>query len=214
MEFLLEHAARYLARDPRAGDVLSAFAGLRPLVRPAEVTETARISREHSVLVSNSGLITITGGKWTTYRRMGADVVDQAIGVGGLAARPCTTETLTLHGGEPSPPDGSHLSVYGADRPALSALLDERAGWKERLHPRLPYLAGEVVWAARHEHARTVEDVLARRTRALFLDARASQEAAPEVAALLAEALGRDPGWKEDQVRGFCEVAEGYRISP
>jgi glycerol-3-phosphate dehydrogenase len=212
VEFLLTHVARYLTREAQRADVLSTFAGLRPLVRPPHPTETARISREHTIVVSASGLVTIAGGKWTTYRRMGAEVVDHATRVGGLPSRPSATESLTLHGWQPVPTDHSHLSVYGADRPALTALLAERPGWDRPLHPRLPYLAGEVVWAARHEHARTVEDVLARRTRALFLDAQASREAAPEVAALLAETLGRDSGWQEDQVQRYRELAAGYLL--
>jgi glycerol-3-phosphate dehydrogenase len=144
---------------------------------------------------------------------MGAEVVDHAAGVAGLAARPSTTESLTLHGWDPTSPVHSHLSIYGADRAALAALIAERPGWDRPLHPRLPYLAGEAVWAARHEHARTVEDVLARRTRALFLDARASQEAAPDIAALMAETLGHDAGWQEDQVRRYRELAAGYLLN-
>lgn len=214
VEFLLKHAARYLTRDPEPGDILSAFAGLRPLVRPPHATETARISREHTIVVSASGLITIAGGKWTTYRRMGMEVVDQAIEVGRLAGRPSATATLMLHGGQINSPEDSHppLSVYGADRPAVTALLADRPAWAGLLHPRLPYRAGEVVWAARFEHARTVEDVMARRTRALFLDARASQEAAPEVAALLATTLNRDAVWQDEEVRRYRELAEGYLI--
>jgi glycerol-3-phosphate dehydrogenase len=217
VEFLLRHAARYLTRDPHPGDVLSAFAGLRPLVRPAHATETARISREHTIVVAPSGLVTIAGGKWTTYRLMGADVVDEARAVGGLPARPSATEGLALHGWQDSPSwarlgDASG-SVHGADGTALEAVLGERPGWDRPLHPRLPYRAGEVVWAARHEQARTVEDVLARRTRALFLDARASREAAPAVAALLAEVLGRDAVWQAEQVGQYSELANRYLIA-
>jgi glycerol-3-phosphate dehydrogenase len=213
VDFLLRHAARYLTRDPKPEDVLSAFAGLRPLVRPPHATETAKISREHTIVVSGSGLVTIAGGKWTTYRRMGAEVVDQAAAIGRLPTRPSTTETLTLHGWQPASADRSSLSVYGADLQALSTLFAERPEWDRPLHPRLPYRSGEVVWAARHEQARTVEDVLARRTRALFLDARASQEAAPGVAALLAEALGRDADWQADQVKRYRDVADGYLLT-
>jgi glycerol-3-phosphate dehydrogenase len=212
VDFLLKHAARYLTRDPRPYDVLSAFAGLRPLVRPPHATETARISREHTIVVSASGLVTIAGGKWTTYRRMGAEVVAAAAEVAGLPARPCATESLVLHGGQSGPSNESALSVYGADRAAVEALCSERPEWDAPLHPRLPYRAGEVVWAARHEQACTVEDVLARRTRALFLDARASAEAAPAVAALLATALGKDARWQSEQVERYCELVRGYRL--
>ena len=99
-----------------------------------------------------------------------------------------------------------------ADAADLAIVAAERPGWDEPLHLNLPYRVCDVVWAARHEMARTVEDVLARRTRALFLDARASQAAAPEVAALLAATLGRDAGWQEDQVRSYRELADGYLL--
>jgi glycerol-3-phosphate dehydrogenase len=207
--FLLHHAARYLTRDPAPRDVLSAFAGLRPLVGPIQTRATSEISREHIVTVSSSGLVTVTGGKWTTYRRMGADAVARAAAVAGLPARACATEHLVLHGGSSGPVDGP-LGVYGSDIPALERLLAERPEWSEPLHPALPYRAGEVVWAARFEMARTVEDVLARRTRALVLDARASQAAAPRVAALLAAELGRDAHWQAEQVRQYQELASGY----
>ena len=212
VEFLLQHAARYLTRGPQRGDVLSCFAGLRPLVRPPQATETARISREHTIVVSTAGLVTIAGGKWTTYRRMGAEVVSHAAEVGGLVARPSVTETLALHGWQATPADDSPLSVHGTDRAAIEALCAERPEWDRRLHPRLPYRGGEVVWAARHEHARTIEDVLSRRTRALLLDARASIEAAPEVSRLLAAALNKDATWQEDQVQRYRELAGGYLL--
>jgi glycerol-3-phosphate dehydrogenase len=212
VDFLLRHAARYLTKAPQPDDVLCAFAGLRPLVRPTQTTETARISREHTIVVSASGLVTITGGKWTTYRRMAVEVVDQAVAVAQLAPRPSTTETLTLHAGRENSEGDGALAVYGGDLPALQALFAESPEWGRPIHPRLPYRAGEVVWAARHEQARSVEDVLARRTRALFLDARASLEAAPEVAALLAAALGRDAAWQERQVALYRELARGYLL--
>jgi glycerol-3-phosphate dehydrogenase len=211
--YLLDHVARYLARSPHASDVLSTFAGLRPLLRGRIGGSTARLSREHAVVVSNSGLITITGGKWTTYRRMAIDAVDHAVSVGGLPDRPSTTDRLKLHGWV-AEPDGTNdaLSIYGADASQLRALCSEHPGWAQRLHPTLPYRAGEVVWAARHEAARTVGDVLARRTRALFLDARASTETAPLVAAILGAELERDQAWQDRQVAQFRELAQGYLV--
>ncbi len=211
IEFLLTHIARYLTRDPLPADVLSCFAGLRPLVRGGRAAEkTAALSRDHTLLVSPSGLVTITGGKWTTYRRMGEDAVDQAALVAGLDERPCPTADLRLHGwSEENRPDAA-WAEYGADAPALARLAAERPGWDEPLHFNLPYRACEVIWAARHEMARTVEDVLARRTRALLLDARASAEIAPEVARLLAAELGKDEAWQRGQVEAYREVARGY----
>jgi glycerol-3-phosphate dehydrogenase len=210
VEFLLTHAARYLTQDPRPADVLSCFAGLRPLVRGRTAEKSAALSRDRTLLVSPSGLVTITGGKWTTYRRMGEDAIDQAALVAGLDERPSPTADLHLHGwtGENRPE--AAWSEYGADAPALVRLAAERPGWDEPLHVNLPYRACEVIWAARHEMARTVEDVLARRTRALLLDARASAEIAPDVAALLAAELGKDEAWRQRQVEAYRELARGY----
>ena len=214
--YLLDYVARYLVRSPKASDVLSTFAGLRPLLRSqnGQITgSTARLSREHAVFVSDSGLVTITGGKWTTYRRMAIDAVDHAARVGGLPDRPSTTDRLELHGWAAAS-DGRDdaLTVYGADASRLRALCSDRPEWDQPLHSSLPYRTGEVVWAARHEAARTVEDVLTRRMRALFLDARASIEAAPRVAALLAVELARDQSWQDRQVAQFRELAEGYLV--
>jgi glycerol-3-phosphate dehydrogenase len=211
VEYLLNHVGRYLTRSPQPGEILSRFAGLRPLLRGRGGSATAQLSREHTVAVSDSGLVTITGGKWTTYRTMAVDAVDHAARVGDLPGRPSTTAELRLHGwqDEPAGGDGA-LTVYGSDAPRLVALLAENPGWDQPLHPGLPYRAGETVWAARYEAARSVEDVLARRTRALFLDARASIEVAPGVAALLAAELKRDPAWQERQVSQFRELATGY----
>jgi len=209
--FLLVHVARYLNRRPQASDILSTFAGLRPLLRGHGGLATAKLSREHAVVVSSSGLVTVTGGKWTTYRRMAIDAVNQAAKVAGLAPQPAATADLKLHGwAEASASGDGELTLYGSDAPAVLAVLAERPEWSERLHPASPYRVGEVVWSARHEAARTIEDVLARRTRSLFLDARASIEAAPRVAAVLAAELNRDPDWQVRQVESFQTLASGY----
>ena len=165
-------------------------------------------------MISESGLVTVTGGKWTTYRRMAIDAVDQAARVAGLPARISATAGLRLHGWHEDLTRGDDpLSVYGSDVSRLKELMLERPEWNQPLHPSLPYRAVEVIWAAREEAARSVEDVLARRTRALFLDARASSEAAPHVAGLLAAELGRDELWQEQQVAHFRTLADGYLSS-
>jgi glycerol-3-phosphate dehydrogenase len=212
--YLLDHVARYLERRPQPADIRSTFAGLRPLFRGRHVVDsTAKLSREHAVIVSDSRLITVTGGKWTTYRRMASDAVDHAARVGALPVRPSTTADLPLHGWEAGPDHGDGaLSVYGSDAPRLRALAGENPDWNQPLSASLPYRAVEVIWAVRHEAARSVEDVLARRTRALFLDARASLEAAPRVAALLGAELHRDQAWQDRQVASFRELAEAYLV--
>lgn len=212
IDFVMRHAARYLSVDPRPEDVRSIFAGLRPLVRSGRNKATAALARDHNLLISPTGLITITGGKWTTYRRMGADTVDKAITVGGLSKRKAATEELRLHGWTHTT-EADSLAVYGTDGPAVAAVMAEQPGWGDLLHPRLHYRTGEVIWAARHEAARTVEDVLSRRLRALLLDARASQEVAPQVAALLAAELGYDIAWQEAQVREYRALAQEYILA-
>jgi glycerol-3-phosphate dehydrogenase len=206
IDFLLTHAARYLTKDPMPEDVLSAFAGLRPLVKSADNMDTASTPRDHSVMVSKSGLVSVTGGKWTTYRKMAQDTVDQAALVAGLAERPCTTEHLRLHGVT----DSAGRNSGSVASPQSST--EENPNWNEPLHPRLPYHSAEVVRAVREEMARTVEDVLSRRTRSLLLDARASIEAAPAVAQLMAREIGRGEAWVQAQLADYRELAAGYLI--
>jgi glycerol-3-phosphate dehydrogenase len=144
---------------------------------------------------------------------MGEDVIDEAAAVASLPERRSVTEDLPLHGATPEPAPYP-WSVYGTDAAAVEALAAADPRMAEPLHPRLPYRAAEVVWAARHEMACTVEDVLARRTRALVLDAKASIESAPRVAALLAHELGRDRAWQSAQVASYQALAAGYRLEP
>ena len=219
--FLLEHAARYLTRDPRREDVLSVYAGLRPLVRAEGAASTASLSRDHSIFESPSGLVTIVGGKWTTYRRMGEDVVDHAARMAGLPERPSSTAELRLHGapldeqvehsaaGTPS----GMLAAYGTEADQVRALAEADPDLAVPMHPRLPYLMCEVAWAVRHEMARSVEDVLSRRTRALVLDARAAIECAPAVARVVARELGRDESWEAEQIASFTRRAEQSLLS-
>jgi glycerol-3-phosphate dehydrogenase len=213
VEYLLTHAARYLTKDPRPQDVLSCFAGLRPLVGSENAEDTASLSRDHTLQVSNSGLLTITGGKWTTYRKMAEDTVDHGIVLGGLETQECVTRELNIHGFHTHPERFGLLASYGADAPSVEALIRSKAGLADPIHPRLATRAGEVVWAVREEMARTVDDVLARRSRSLILNARAAAEAAPIVADLMAEELGRDRGWARDQAEGFQKLAEEYVLT-
>ncbi len=185
IDFILDTAGRYLSLKPKRSDVLSAFAGIRPLVKATGVTRTATLSREHTINTDRPGLVTITGGKWTTYRAMAEDCVNVAAELAGLPRRPCVTPHRQIH------------------RPDAGA-----AG--ESLHPDLPYIAADVFRAVRTEMARTVEDVLARRTRAVFLNARAALAMAPRVAAVMAGEFGRDAAWQAEQIREFAEVARRY----
>ncbi len=212
--FILRNAARYLARDPSRGDILSIFAGQRPLVRPPgkDGTATKAISRNHEILVSHSGLVTIVGGKWTTYRKMAEDTLNHAAVIGGLDDRPCVTESLQLLGwrSPAAAPLPGALAVYGTEAAVIEELMAADSSLAEPIHPDLPYPRAVVVWAARHELARRVEDVLARRTRALFLDARAAAASARVVADLLASELGRSSAWADSEVEAFLKLAAGY----
>ena len=195
IQFILDTSAVYLTKIPTRKDVLSVFAGLRPLAAPqGESQKTKEISRSHKLILSVSGLITITGGKWTTYRKMAEDTVDLAIQSGGLAKRICKTKTLYLHGFHESADWSDPFFIYGRDAKSVKALTRENPAWKEVLDPRLPYIRAEIIWATRYEMARRIEDVLARRTRALFLDARAAMAMAPAVAHLMAKELNKDGG--------------------
>ena len=210
--FLLKHTARYLTKPLSREEVLSVFVGLRPLIQKGEKGGTSALSREHALVVSPSGLITITGGKWTTYRKMAQDAIDKAFEVGGWDFKECRTEELRLHGYEEGTHPVNAWLSYGTDRQEMSRWIEQNPDWAALLHPNLPYTVVEVIWAARHEMARTLEDVLARRTRALFLDARASIEIAPFVAHLMAKELKRPPSWEEAQVAAFKELAKQYLI--
>lgn len=213
IDFILKHAAQYLSHPPKQSDIRSVFAGLRPLVTNGHPEDTADISRDHSLMVSSSGLITIAGGKWTTYRKMAEDTVDRAADVAALDERPCVTEKLKIHGWSKQRRSESHLHAYGSDRQHIEAIIENEPELGQPLHPRLPYLKAEVVWATRREMAMTVEDFNARRTRSLFLDARASVETAPEVARLMAREAGHKEEWIESQIEAYKELAKSYQMS-
>jgi glycerol-3-phosphate dehydrogenase len=207
IDFILDTAGRYLSPKPRREDVLGTFAGIRPLVTGAG--NTAALARDHTIRVDEPGLVTITGGKWTTYREMAEECVDQAAELAGLPRRPCPTQELRVHGYHPDAVAFGDLAVYGSDAPAIQELMTADPGLGEPLHPALPYRGAEVVWAVRAEMARTVADVLARRTRALPLNGAAALAMAPLVTALMARELGRGADWEAEQVRAFGELARG-----
>ncbi|NBC16215.1 MAG: FAD-dependent oxidoreductase [Bacteroidetes bacterium] len=210
IDFVLEHTQRYLRSNPTRDDLLSVFAGIRPLVSESDTGDTSKISREHQISISPSGLLTIAGGKWTTYRNMAEDTVDQAILLSGLDEEPCVTKTLQLHGYHQHAEEFGDLALYGSDAPALRELMHEDDSYTEKLHDDHPVKAGQVVWAVRHEMARTVDDFLSRRTRVLLLDARASMEMAPKVAEIMADELGHDEAWQKAQVQEYRDLAQGY----
>jgi glycerol-3-phosphate dehydrogenase len=209
--FILETAALYLHKPPTRDDALSVFAGIRPLVRSGNSRITSALSRDHTVHIDPSGLLTTTGGKWTTYRHMAEDTVDRAAELSGLTAKPCVTKTLRIHGFREGNEEGP-LTVYGSDATSIRELARHDPSLARPLDPSLPYTGAQVVWAAREEMARTLEDVLARRTRALFLNARAALRMAPVAASLLARELGRDAAWERAQIAQFDTLARRYIV--
>lgn len=212
IDFILETASGYLTNTPKKADIQSVFAGLRPLAAPQNDDDaTKEISRDHKLMASPSGLVTITGGKWTTYRKMAEDTVNKAVEIGNLTSQPCRTQSVKIHGYTQTKYPG-HWEVYGSDTPQIQQLAATHAEWKEKLHPAFEHIGAEVIWAVRNEMALTVEDVLARRLRILFLDAQASLEMAPKVAKLMASELGKDEHWMTEQVASYKETAALYQI--
>ncbi len=212
IDFLLKHAGSYLSRAPKRADVLSAFAGIRPLICGDTSARTSSLSRSHHLTISRNGLISIAGGKWTTYRKMAEETVTQTALFAGLPRRTCPTEELKLHGWTDRVEAGNHLDAYGSDKEVVLKLCEENPDLREPLHPNLPYLKAEVLYGVRQELAQTVYDVLAHRTRSLILDARASVDIAPEVARLMAIELGMDQTWQRTQVSAFSRKAEAFLL--
>ncbi|MDR2627637.1 MAG: glycerol-3-phosphate dehydrogenase/oxidase [Dysgonamonadaceae bacterium] len=213
VDFILETAGRYLNKKPQRKDVLCVFAGLRPLAAPkkqADETKTKEISRSHKLIVSDSGLITITGGKWTTYRIMAEETVDLAIRKKNIPFRKCVTKHLKIHGYKENPDRSNWIYVYGSDEAAIRQLEKDHPTFEQKLHPNLDFTVAEVVWAVRNEMAMTVDDVLARRVRALYLDAKASICMAPKVAEIMAGELGKDQAWIDEQVAAYTLIAKNY----
>lgn len=210
IDFILGNLNLYLEHRVTPEDILSIFTGLRPLVKQSSIKKTALLPRDHVIIVSSSGLLSITGGKWTTYRKMAAQVIDKAIAMGRLQPAACRTSTLKIHGHSEEDNGVNPLAYYGSDLEAIKGLYKENSDWESLLHPDLPYPRAAVVFAARNEMAQTVEDVLARRTRALFLDAKISIAIAPLVAEILAREMGKDELWIDGQLKSFYAIAKNY----
>lgn len=211
IEFILQTSQKYLHKPPTRKDILSVFAGIRPLVKEGGGSKnTAALSRGHTIEIDKAGLLTITGGKWTTYRRMAEDAVNHAVMLADLPEKNCRTKELKIHGFSETAESFRDLSFYGSDAEDILKLIDSEPGLGEKLHPDLTYTAAEIVWAARNEMARTVEDALARRTRALFLNARAAIQIAPKTAEIMARELGRDQEWQAQQIESFTKTAQNY----
>ena len=212
IDFILHHINRYLTSDIQYSDVKSVFAGMRPLIKVKGKKMTAILPRDHTTIVSDTGLVTITGGKWTTYRTMGKHAVDNAAFSAKLKMQSCVTESLPIHGCTAGVDLEDPLYIYGSDAASIRQLMLDEPDLRLKIHADLPYTKATVLWAVQQEMAMTVEDVLARRTRALFLDAAAAMEAAPLVANMMAKEMNKSDEWISQQIKDFETIARQYLI--
>jgi glycerol-3-phosphate dehydrogenase len=210
INFILQTAEKYFVKPPRREDILCIFAGLRPLAaNPDNPSSTKEVSRRHKITLSSSGLLSIIGGKWTTYRCMAEETIDKAIKSGFLEKRKCSTVNLRLTK-YPYNHNSGRLHIYGDGAVEIEKMIAETPEYGTPLDKRLPYRTAEIVWICRNEMPVTIEDILARRTRALFLNARASADIAPEVARLMAKELGHDKKWETGQVELYNQLVVKY----
>ncbi len=212
INFIIRNFNKYQSTSIQKEDILSIFAGLRPLVKIKKVNKTSLMPRDHKIVISSSGLISITGGKWTTYRKMAEDVIDKALVIGQLLKKDCVTKHLKIHGWQNEINKTDALNYYGSDLTELKKLYLENKDWTLLLHPDFPYTKACVILAVRNEMAMTTEDVLARRTRMLFLDAKAAIETAPVVSRLMAAEMNKDDVWIAGQTKSFITLAKRYLI--
>ena len=210
VDLILETAGRYLTTTPKRSDVKSVFAGLRPLA--AMEGKTKEISRGHKIYASTSGLVTIVGGKWTTYRQMGQEVITEAARVGLLPQKKSITKSLQIHGSIESGNQAGKLNLYGSDADKITELAKQHPELNELISNDLKIIRAQIIWAIRYEFARTIEDILARRTRALFLDAAESIRIAPLVARIMADELNCSDQWVKNQIQEFEMVAKNYLL--
>jgi glycerol-3-phosphate dehydrogenase len=209
VDFVMHHIGKYLTKKPMQNDIRSIFAGLRPLVKDDEES-TSALSREHHITISESNLVSIVGGKWTTYRKMAEDVLHLALKHFGIEEKSCTTQHLKIHGWKIEVDFNTPLYYYGYDEAAIQAMVMDDSSLGKQIHPSLPFIRAEFVWAIRNEMCMTVEDALSRRTRALLLDAQSTIESAPTVAKIIANELSYDEHWIQKQVEEFTAVAKHY----
>jgi glycerol-3-phosphate dehydrogenase len=210
IDFILKTAGKYLTKPPAREDVLCIFAGLRPLAaNPENPAATKEVSRRHKITLFQSGLLSITGGKWTSYRRMAEETIDRAIKSGILEPRKCNTKNFNFY-----IPSGNlrteRFRIYGSRASEIENMIIKQPALGKLTDKDLPYTIAEIIWICRNEMPVTLEDVLARRTRALLLDVRASLRIAPVAAGLMAKEHNHDPSWESEQVNEYKKIAENY----
>jgi len=210
ISFILRTAQNYLVHPPTRDDVLCIFAGLRPLAADTDnPSATREVSRRHKITLAPSGLLSIVGGKWTSYRRMAEETLDKAIKTGILENRKCTTKSYCFYS-VGNNLKSQRLKIYGDRASEIEKIIEEDPSQGDLLNQRLPYTRAEITWISRNEMPVKLEDILARRTRALFLDARASMDIAPEVAGIMAQEMGFDEEWKATQLHEYKQLIANY----
>ena len=209
IDFILQTAGNYLLKPPQRTDILSVFAGLRPLAASKNGSSTKEVSRRHKITMSSSGLLTIIGGKWTTYRLMAEEIIDKAIKAGLLPPANCITSDLKLLKNLSDVEQG-RLRIYGDNSIDIKNMISENPALGIPLSPDLPYTRAEIIWICRNEMPLHIEDVLARRTRSLFLNAKASASIASEVAKIMANELGYDEEWQKKEINSYNEIVKNY----
>lgn len=210
INFILATAEAYLVKPPHREDILCVFAGLRPLAaNPGNTASTKEVSRRHKITLSDSGLLTIIGGKWTTYRRMAEETIDRAIREGFLEKKKCVTSGIKLTR-QTGVSTSERFQIYGDNSVDIEKIINEDPASGSSIDPRLPYTRAEILWICRNEMPVSIEDVLARRTRSLFLNARASADIAPVVAGIMAEEFGYDQKWQEEQLESYRQLVKNY----
>ena len=212
IEFVISHFNRYCNTSIQRKDIKTVYAGLRPLIKRGDGEKTSILSRDHTIIVSKSGLVSVIGGKWTTYRKMAQDAINNAVFVSKMDKKECNTKTLPIGFWDWPIDKTNHWHVYANNAKKIKKIAEEKESWNEKIHPLFPHIKAEVIWFIRNEMAMTVEDVLARRTRILFLNASAAMEAAPIVAELMMIEMNKNKEWGKNQINSFTIVAKEYLL--
>jgi glycerol-3-phosphate dehydrogenase len=210
IEFILTTAGRYLTKPPERKDVKCIYAGLRPLAaNPNKPEATKEVSRRHKITLSASGLLSIIGGKWTSYRRMAEETIDRAIKESILEKKKCITRNFSFYSNN-TRLKSERLKIYGNQAREIEKMIADQPDLGEPIDKSLPYTKAEIVWICRNEVPRTIEDILARRTRSLFLDAVASKDAAPVVAEIMAKEFGFGKSWQDNEISKYNNLITNY----
>tara|TARA_B100001057_G_scaffold381057_1_gene386846 strand:- start:2633 stop:4180 length:1548 start_codon:yes stop_codon:yes gene_type:complete len=210
VDFILKNASKYMTNKPKPDDIKSVFAGLRPLAATSNKKSTKEVSRSHKIDISPSGLISVLGGKWTTYRKIAEDAIDAAISINKLKKKKCKTERVKLFGFKKNVDWSDPMHVYGSLKKQIESMGSKNDN--KSLSNKFYISNNMIQWSIIHEMAISLEDVLARRTRCIFLDSRESMRIAPIVAKKMAEVLEEDQNWIDMELKKFNKLIKNYMV--